>query len=459
MSHTKKRILVVDDEPMIKNLLYEVLQRNDYEVEIAESGTVALKKFRASEFDLVISDIHIPDVNGMDVLKTIKEINKDVGVILITAFGTIESAVEAMKLGAYDYITKPFSMNALLMLVNKYFDYKKLVDENYYLRNELNKAHSFDNIIGKSDKMLKVFETVDAVADSKATILIQGPSGTGKELVARAIHQMSSRRNTPFIKTNCAALPESLAESELFGHEKGAFTGAIKETKGRFERADGGTILLDEISEMGLALQAKLLRVIQEKEFQKVGSSRNVYVDVRIIATTNRNLLEAVEHGLFREDLYYRLNVVPIILPPLKSRKEDVPLLAEHFILKYANENRKNVKGFDDDVMELFMQYDWPGNVRELENMVERAVVISKEQILTPKHFLFMTNEPGDNDSNVHVVPETEVSLRESEMQLILRVLDECGGNKTHAARKLGISVRTIRNKLKKFALENNGLN
>jgi two-component system, NtrC family, response regulator AtoC len=450
MSRTQKHILVVDDEPMIKNLLFEVLQRHDYKVEIAESGMVALKKFDASEFDLVITDINIPDINGMDVLKKVKDRKKEVGVILITAFGTIESAVEAMRCGAYDYITKPFSMNALLVLVKKYFDYKELVDENYYLRNELNKAHSFDNIIGKSLEMLKVFETVEAVADSKATVLIQGPSGTGKELVARAIHQMSSRRNTPFIKTNCAALPESLAESELFGHEKGDFTGAIKETKGRFERADGGTILLDEISEMGLALQAKLLRVLQEKEFQKVGSSQNVHVDVRIIATTNRNLHEAVEQGVFREDLYYRLNVVPITLPALKSRKEDVPLLAEHFLIKYAEENRKHIKGFNDEVMELLMKYDWPGNVRELENMVERAVVIAKESVLTPKHFLFISSETEQADSTIQVVPETEVSLRENEMHLIRRVLDECGGNKTHAAKKLGISVRTIRNKLNK---------
>lgn len=454
MTVSKKRILVVDDEEMIKNLLYEVLRKKNYDVDIAENGSTALQKFKSKPFDLVITDIHIPDINGMQILKTVKETNDEVGVIVITAYGTIENAVEAMKNGAYDYITKPFSVNELTLLVKKYFDYKKLIDENYFLRNELQKAHAFDNIIGKSEKILKVFQIVEAVAESKATVLIQGTSGTGKELIARAIHQCSPNRDGPFIKTNCAALPESLAESELFGHEKGAFTGAIKDTKGRFEWADGGTLLLDEIGEMGLGLQAKLLRVLQEKEFQRVGSSESIMVDVRIIATTNRNLKEEVEKGTFREDLFYRLNVVPILLPSLKERKEDIPLLAEHFLLKYTKENKKNIKGFSDEVIDIFMEYDWPGNVRELENMIERAVVISKDKIMRPKHFLFMTKETENENQHIKVIPESQVKLKDSEKHLILRVLKECNGNKTHAAKKLGISVRTIRNKLNKYKLE-----
>jgi len=450
MVKTKRRILIIDDEPLVKECLYEALTKKNYLVEIAEKGQTALSILKTHSFDLVITDIRIPDIDGMEILKTAKAIDPNLGVIVITAYGTIENAVEAMKVGAFDYITKPFPLDVIELAINKYFNYKKLLDENFFLKNELTKVHSFNEIIGKSKKMQKIFEIVDAVAESKATVLIHGASGTGKELIARAIHYRSPRRNGPFIKTNCAALPESLAESELFGHEKGAFTGAIKNTKGRFEMADGGTLLLDEISEMSMALQAKLLRVLQEKEFEKVGNPESVFVDIRIIATTNKDLKAEVENGCFRKDLYYRLNVVPIQLPTLQEHKEDIPLLAEYFLNKYAKENNKSITGFADEVIDLFLECDWPGNIRELEHTIERAVVISKDPLLRMKHFKTLIKEVKLAEK-IKIVNVGDSRLNDIEKLQIMKVLNECGGNQTRAAAKLGISTRTLRNKLKKY--------
>jgi len=446
------KILIVDDEPLMQDFLLEALSRRKYQVDLADNGTTALHKIKAGKYDLIITDIRMPDVSGMEILKTAKGISPDMGVIMITAYGTIKNAVEAMKQGAYDYITKPFSVDEIELVVDKFFEYRRLVDENKYLRSELGRKYGVDNIIGKSPKMRKIFETIDMVAQSKATVLIQGPSGTGKELIARAIHFKSPRRNKPFIKTNCAALPEGLVESELFGHEKGAFTGAIKTTKGRFELANGGTLLLDEIGEMGPNLQAKLLRVLQEGEFEKVGSSETVKVDVRIIATTNKDLKKEVEKGNFREDLYYRLNVVPIYLPPLRERKEDIPLLVEHFLRKYSEENGKLIEGISRDALQILIDYDWPGNVRELENVIERAVVMSKEKVLSPKHFSFGDFEAVPQPQRLDLTKNK--TLKDLEREFILKTLAEQGGNRSKTAEILGISVRTLRNKLKEYKKE-----
>ncbi len=446
------RILVVDDEPLIQEVLCVALERKNYAVEWVEDGKEALKRLKEGDFDLIVTDIRMPGVSGMEILRRAKEIDPNIGVILITAFGSIKNAVQAMKEGAFDYITKPFSIDEVEMTVEKFFQYQRLVHENLYLRTELGRRYGIENIVGRSPKMQAVFEQVYAVAPSNATVLIQGPSGTGKELIARAIHELSPRRNRAFVKTNCAALPEGLVESELFGHEKGAFTGAIRRTKGRFELADGGTLLLDEISEISASLQAKLLRVLQEKEFEKVGNPETVSVDVRVIATTNRDLREEIAAGRFREDLFYRLNVVPINLPPLCERKEDIPLLVDHFVEKYSRQNSRVIEGVEPEVMDKLLSYSWPGNVRELENVVERAVVISRGPVLTARDF-FVGDEYGVQRRPVTQVP-TDLTLREMEREMILKALQENNNNRTWAARKLGISVRTLRNKLREYREE-----
>ncbi|MFQ5750351.1 MAG: sigma-54-dependent transcriptional regulator, partial [bacterium] len=389
MNMKTAQILVVDDEPIISKMLCEVLQKKNYQVSIANTGKAALEKIKNTDFDLIITDLYLPDLNGMEILKYAKQIEPNAGLIMITAHSSVESAVEAMRVGAYDYLTKGFSLDEIEITVEKFFKYQRLVRENELLRTELGNRIGIENIVGKSPKMQKVFEAVEMVAPTNATVLIQGASGTGKELIAKAIHKCSQRRDQPFIKTNCAAIPDGLMESDLFGHEKGAFTGAIRRTKGRFELADSGTLLLDEISEMKPNLQAKLLRVLQEKEFEKVGNPEPVQVNVRIIATTNRDLREEMERGNFREDLFYRLNVVPIILPALKERKEDIPLLVDFFVEKYCKENNRIIKRVDEQVIKQLLQYDWPGNVRELENTIERAVVLSRDSVVQPKHLYF----------------------------------------------------------------------
>lgn len=454
MIQKAREILVVDDEPLMCSMLRDTLVKKNYQVAVTNTGTNAIEKLRSGQFDLVITDIFLPDINGMDILRTAKEIDPNLGIIMITAHGSVEKAVEAMKVGAFDFLTKGFSIDQIEVTVEKFFKYQRLVQENQMLRSELRSRYGLDNIIGKSPKIQQVFETVEMVAPTKATVLIQGPSGTGKELIARAIHNCSPRREQPFIKTNCAALPEPLIESELFGHEKGAFTGAIRRTKGRFEVADGGTLLLDEISEIKPSLQAKLLRVLQEKEFEKVGNPETKQVDVRVIATTNRSLEEAVGKGEFREDLYYRLNVVPIYVPPLRERVEDIPLLVEHFVELYARENGRQIKEIDERVMQRLMEYDWPGNVRELENTIERAVVICRDGIIRTCHLNFA--EPGRRSPPE--VPASELpvgfTLRELEKQLVLQTLERYRGNRTRAAKQLGISIRTLRNKLRQYRLE-----
>ncbi|KPK95883.1 hypothetical protein AMJ80_03045 [bacterium SM23_31] len=449
----KKKILIIDDDSLMRDFLTETIIRMDYDVIAAQDGETGIKRFKEDEFELVITDIRMPDISGMEVLKHVKAVKPETAVVMMTAYGTIDNAVEAMKQGAFDYITKPFSADAIEIAVNKVFKYLDLEQENRNLRKEIDGIYGFDQIVGKSTKMKKIFEILESVAKSSATVFIQGSSGTGKELVARAIHYNSTRAGKPFIKTNCASLPEGLTESELFGHEKGAFTGAIRTRKGRFEVADGGTILLDEVSEMSSALQAKLLRVLQEKEFERVGDHTSISVDVRVIATTNRDIKEEIKNGRFRDDLYYRLNVIPIVLPPLKERKKDIPLLVDHFINKYNTEHNRNVKCVTDEAMELLMRLDWPGNVRELENRVERAVIMSKGGILEPKLFVF---EDDDFDFfKQYESEDTNLTLYEMEKHLIFKTLRQHDNNRTKTAESLGISVRTLRNKLNEYKAKN----
>jgi DNA-binding NtrC family response regulator len=454
MPTTSPRVLVVDDEKIISDMLFEVLRKKNFQVSVANSGKVALDKIKSEAYDLIITDLYLQDANGMEILKSAKAVEPKTGVIMITGHGSVESAVEAMRVGAYDYLTKGSSLDEIELTVDKFFSYQKLVNENELLRSELGHHLGIADIIGRSPKMQKIFETVDMVAPSNATVLIQGPSGTGKELIARAIHSASNRRDEPFIKTNCAAIPEGLIESELFGHEKGAFTGAIKSTKGRFELADGGTLLLDEISEIRPNLQAKLLRVLQEKEFEKVGNPRPVQVDVRVIATTNRDLHEEIKRGNFREDLYYRLNVVRIMLPPLRERRDDIPLLVKHFVERFANENGRTISGVDESAMQRLISHDWPGNVRELENIIERAVVISRDPTIQVKHLFADADQNQSTSDNKPLVLPRDMTLRELVRHMILKTLKEEGGNRTWASKKLGISVRTLRNKLNEYRAE-----
>jgi two-component system, NtrC family, response regulator AtoC len=444
------KILVVDDETLIRDMLKEVLKRMGLDVDEAPNGTTAINKLKEDRYDLIISDIRMPDVSGMEVLKAAHEHVPDTEVIMLTAYGTIENAVEAMDHGAFNYITKDYTPDHIEQVVSKALEHYRLRNENRRLRQAVNGQYGFDQIVGKSSKMMRIFETLESVADSDATVFIQGPSGTGKELIAKALHYNSRRRDNAFIKTNCAALPEGLMESELFGHEKGAFTGAIKSRIGRFEAANEGTILLDEVSEMTPALQAKLLRVLQEREFERVGDTTPIKVDIRVIATTNRKIKEAIEEGQFREDLYYRLNVVPIYVPPLRERKKDIPLLIDHFISRFNKEHHREIEGISRESENLLMRLDWPGNVRELENRIERAVIMCKESILQVHNFLF-EEEGFDSPVTDDADDDTVKTLRDVEKDQILKTLRSNSNNRTKTAEQLDISVRTLRNKLNEY--------
>ena len=453
MSMDAKRILILDDEEMIRDLLRETFQKKDYIVDTSKNGKDALKMFNEERYDLLVTDIRLPDINGMEILSRVKKKQPELGIIMITAYGSIKNAVKAMKNGAFDYITKPFNLDELEMVVEKFFKYKNLEDENRYLRAELDKKFSFENIVGTSEPMQRVFESIRMVARSKATVLIQGASGTGKELVARAIHYNSERKQGSFVTTNCAALPEGIVESELFGHEKGAFTGAYRMNKGRFELADGGTLLLDEVSEISHGLQAKLLRVLQEREIERVGGGKPISVDVRIIAATNKNLQKEVEEKRFREDLYYRLNVIPIHLPTISERRDDIPLLVKHFVERYADENKMPIRGVSEKAMKMLTQREWPGNVREIENCLERAVVMCSPdaKVLDLNHFFLQERLSLDEPFQVS---SSNLTLREIEKSLILKTLQEQEANRTKTADLLGISVRTLRNKLNEYRKE-----
>ena len=443
----KHSVLVVDDDSLVNELAYETLHRAGYDCRTAHSAEEARAELNDREADIVLSDLKMPGMDGIELLKQVKKMFPDSIVIMITAFGTIETAVRAIKLGADDFLIKPIVPETLEHITARASEILDLRRENALMRRDL--SNKFQNLVGKSKVMKEIFDLIESIADARSTVMLTGASGTGKELVARAIHYSSKRGEGPFIKLNCAALPENLVEAELFGYEKGAFTDAKKTNRGRFELADGGTLLLDEISEMPMNLQAKLLRVIQEREFERIGSSTTITVDVRIIATSNSNLKEYIRNGRFREDLFYRLNVIPIIISPLEDRKEDIPLLVDHFIAKYNRENSKQITGLDSTALRLLMKYHWPGNVRELENLVERAVVTSKALVLSEDDF------PADLALGpiADELPSLRVpmKLEEGSKYLILKTLEKFNGNKTKAAEALGITTRTIRNKLAEY--------
>lgn len=437
------KILVVDDEAPVREILKKGLsQMGGFSVEVARNGLEAIEKIENDVFDLVLTDMKMPGMDGLELLKTIKGTWPDIMVILITAYGSVETAVEAMKMGANDYITKPIDLNELSIHISKAQRENLLFRENRLLRLEVRKKFEFKNIIGKSRPMQEVFSLIEKVAPSNSTVIIYGGSGTGKELVAKAIHYNSSRADKPFIPFNCGAIPETLVESELFGHTKGAFTGAIQAKRGLFEEANGGTLFLDEISIILPSVQVKLLRVLQEKEVMKLGSAERTKIDVRMIAATNENLETNVRKGIFREDLFYRLHVFPILLPDLKDRKEDIPLLAYHFLDLYTKENQKQIKGISKEAMKLLLEYHWPGNVRELENAIERAVVMADQDYLTPKDFSKNLKEGAPDLIKKGVMDRK--SLEDIKAEYITEILKETGGNKKIAAEILKVNPRTL---------------
>ena len=437
------KILVVDDEAPIREMIKKGLsQMGGYSVEVAQNGKEAIEKLEKDIFDLVLTDVKMPEMDGLELLKNIKGTRPEMMVILMTAYGSIETAVEAMRIGANDYITKPINFDDLLIHISKVQKESLLLRENLLLRMEVRKKFEFNNIIGKSKKMQEVFSLIEKVAPGSSTVMIYGGSGTGKELVAKAIHYNSPRVDRPFIPFNCGAIPETLVESELFGHTKGAFTGAIQAKKGLFEEANGGTLFLDEISNILPSVQVKLLRVLQEKELMRVGSTERTKIDVRMIAATNENLEENMKQGKFREDLFYRLHVFPIFLPDLKDRKEDIPLLAYHFLDLYSKEAKKEIKGISKEAMKLLLEYHWQGNVRELENTIERAVIMTDRDHLVPNDF------PKDLIEGFSEIIKRGVKDRKSlddiKSEYIKEILKEVGGNKRIASEILKVNPRTL---------------
>ncbi len=445
------RILIVDDELLQLELIGGFLKKQGFDVVEAEGGEKALQIFRQESFDLVLTDQKMPKMSGLDLLKAVRALNPEEAVIVMTAYGSIETAVSAIKEGASDYLTKPLNLDELLHRIETVKERNRLLTENRELREALHERIRIEGIIGESGHMQEVFSLVRRVAPSEATVLIRGESGTGKELIAQAIHYASPRASRPLVRLNCAALPETLLESELFGHEKGAFTGAYTTRKGRFEMANGGSLFLDEIGDLRLHLQAKLLRVLQEKEFERVGSSRPIPVDVRILAATHRDLEKMIQEGQFRKDLYYRLNVVTIVLPPLRERRQDIPPLLDHLVKKFAEKNGKTIKGFTQEARDALLRYDYPGNVRELENIVERATVITRDEVIGRSDLpltVQASETVDDRGTNMTVVVEG------LERKMIKEALAQSDGVQTRAADKLGITERALRYKLKKYGFQ-----
>jgi len=442
-------MLIIDDEEAIRDSCSQVLKKDGYTVKTAKDGIEGLKLIKNKSFQVVFLDLRLPGIDGMEVLSRIKEENPETPVVIITAYASIESAVEAMKRGAFDYLAKPFSPEELRLITKKALKSREAFFENIYLREELEKKTEFEMVVGRSKTMDKVMDIVRRVAATESTVLISGESGTGKELLAREIHNHSLRKNAPFVVVDCGALVETLFESELFGHVKGSFTGAHETKHGRFEVANGGTIFLDEISNISLNIQAKLLRVIQEREVTRIGSTKPIKVDVRILAATNQELADLVRKEKFREDLFYRLSVVPIHLPPLRERKEDIPLLVKHFLGKYNKRTRKNINNISPEVKRALMEYDWPGNIRELENTVERAVVLSKGNEIELESLVYHGISSGSSYFNP--AAGRCKPLDEVEKEYIKAVLQAHYGNKSKAARVLGIDRKTLAAKLKKF--------
>ncbi len=447
---SKHDILVIDDEELMREYVEEALVRAGYRVHTAPNGTEGIKALNRRGYDVIVTDLKMNPVDGLEVLRRAQVDSPGTHVIVMTAYGTIETAVAALKGGADDYILKPFAPDELELTVERAIKRGRLVRENRYLRDELNTIHDYHAMVGDGKPMQTVYEQIAKVANSRATVLVRGPSGSGKELVARAIHFSGARKDKPFIKVNCAALSAGLLESELFGHEKGAFTGAHERKVGRFELADGGSLLLDEVSEISPELQPKLLRALQEREFERVGGNQPIQVDTRIIATSNRDLEKAVADGKLREDLFFRLNVIPIHIPPLAERREDIPALMDHFLERYAAENGRSEMRFTAETRKLFIEYEWPGNVRELQNAVERAVVLADESVLEPRHFSLRKIQGSQDESAAPVFP-AGTTIAQAEKMLIMQTLDRLNQNRTRAAEVLGISVRTLRNKLNEY--------
>jgi DNA-binding NtrC family response regulator len=453
----KGSILVVDDDQIILNSLSEFLRLEGYEVQTAEKFEEAVAWLDQKPFDVMITDVSMPDVDGFELLKVCKNRHSDVAVIMVTGYGTIESAVEAIKMGAYDYLTKPIIDDEIKLVIERAMRQQALVGENRNLRQQLNMRYSLDNVIGNDYKMLRVFDLIEAVADSKATVLITGESGTGKSLIARTIHQRSSRSDKPFVEVACGALPETLLESELFGHTKGSFTGAISDKAGKFEAANKGTIFLDEISTASPALQVKLLRVLQTFEFERVGSTETIKTDTRVILATNRDLMQDVKEGKFRQDLYYRINVVSIDLPPLRERISDIPLLAESFLKLYCERSGRMLLNFSEDAMRLMQTYSWPGNVRELENVVERATVLARGRTIEvndlPPTLLRQVEEKATTADDGRILPLKD-ALEKPEKEIIERALRANNWNRQLTADLLEINRTTLYKKMKKYGLD-----
>ena len=445
----KIRLLIVDDEDIVRESLCDWLSSIGYKVLTAKCGEEALRIIKQKKVKIMIADLIMPGMNGIELMKKARTIIPTISTVIITAHGTIQTAIAAIREGAYDYIEKPFCPEKVELLIRNLVEHHTLLEENITLRRKIEDRHSFEGIIAKSPKMIKIFELIKTVAPTSATVLITGDSGTGKEIVARAIHRQSQRRNQPFIVTSCAALPETLLESELFGYEKGSFTGAVERRKGKFEAADKGTLFLDEIGEIDANTQVHLLRALEEKKITRVGGNEETKVDVRIIAATNRNLRTITEQGKFREDLYYRLNVVTIDLPGLRYRREDILPLAEHFLKKYAKENNKPAKSFSPEAVEFMLNYHWRGNVRELENVVERGVILAKDKFITLAEFPQELTSPS---------PVEGRTLEALERNQIVKVLEETEGNIARTAKILGIHRMTLYNKLKRYDISVNTL-
>lgn len=451
----KAKVLIAEDEEAQRDLLRGFLKKEGYAVEAVSNGREALEKLKADFFDIVLIDYKMPELDGLQTLRQIRGRFPDLPVVMMTAYGTVETAVASMKEGALDYLTKPIDLDELLLIFRKVLERSSLIKENRELKAKLQERYTFQNIIYGSPKMEDVMGLVARVAPSQATVLVRGESGTGKELIANAIHYASSRSEKPFVKVSCSAIPETLLESELFGHEKGAFTGAIQRRIGRFEEADGGTIFLDEIGDLSPSTQVKLLRILQEKEFQRLGSNLSLKIDVRVITATHRHLEEAMKKGLFREDLYYRLNVISIHLPPLRERKEDVPFLIDYFLKKYSEANQKKILDLSREARTLLLRYPYPGNVRELENLIERAVVLCRGEIITTQDLPFHLHEEKSEKlwERSDIGKKLPESLEEIERDMIIKALHQHQGVQTRAAESLGISERVLRYKIKKYGI------
>lgn len=451
------KILIVDDDQTMRRSLVNWFESESHHVYSAASGEEAIKKIKDSSYDIIITELKMPDIDGLEVLRYTKRLDSDTEVIIITAYGTVETAVNAMKEGAYDYIVKPFSPEEIDHIVKKIIEHQSLIRENIILREQLYERHRFENIIGKSNKMQDIYALIENIAQSNITVLIQGESGTGKEMIARAIHNASLRRDNPFITVSCGAIPETILESELFGHEKGAFTGAIARKEGRFEMADKGTLFMDEIAEMSLKSQVDLLRVLQEKEFRRVGGIEVIKVDVRIIAATNKDLDKEVERGRFREDLYYRLHVVPINLPPLRERHEDIPLLVRHFLEKYNTQYNRKIKEVSPSTFNILLQYDWPGNVRQLEHVIEHTILMTKGEIIQARNLPEKLQKKSKIKTDDALLERENFNFKENvekfKKQSIIKALQSAQGVKKEAARILGISPRNLSYFIRKYEM------